>query len=555
MNDVQLVVMGPAGTGRIWTGHRGRPRLDAIAVAGGCITAVDDDARALARSAAEVVDLGGAFAMPAFGDGHAHPLWGGVELAEAPVREAGSVAEVVATVRSFAAAHPGLAWVRGGSYDPTLAPDGVFDARWLDEAVPDRPAVLTSSDHHVMWCNTAALRAAGIDATTPDPPAGEIVRRPDGSPVGTLREWSALSLVERVVPPVPRAARVEGLLAAGRLLAAAGVGWVQDAKLDPDDVDTYLEAAASGELRVRANLALLAEPGGWHDRLEAFAAARAAAEAGPRDIAGAPVVRARTVKIFVDGVVEAGTAALLDPYDDAPASRGREVWDRAELSDAVVALDAAGWQVHLHAIGDAGVRVALDAVAAARDANGDRDRRPVLAHVQLVDPADLPRFAELGVIANVEPLWACLDDCQRELTLPRIGARRGEAQYPFASLARSGAALSTGSDWPVSSLRPLDYLSVACTRETPDGSPPGGWTPGERLSPRRALLAATSGVAFQAFEETRRGALLPGWRGDLVVLGQDLLETAPSDWPSVPVLGTWTAGTRCFEPAALEITA
>ncbi|MGH8892902.1 MAG: amidohydrolase family protein, partial [Actinomycetes bacterium] len=257
-------------------------------------------------------------------------------------------------------------------------------------------------------------------------------------------------------------------------------------------------------------------------------------------------VSVRTVKLFADGVIEAGTAALLAPYDDAPDTCGLPVWEPRELAAAAAAFDADGFQLHIHAIGDAGVRAALDAVEHVARVNGPRDRRPVVAHTQLVDPDDLGRFAALGVIANFEPLWTRLDPVMTDLTLTRIGGRRGGRQYPMASLLRSGAALSMGSDWPVSSHRPLEGLPVAVTRQTADGEPPGGWVPDERLPASAALAAYTAGVAHQAFEGERWGGVAVGRRADLVWLDDDPLDTDPLAWPQLRVLGTWLGGTATW---------
>jgi predicted amidohydrolase YtcJ len=200
--------------------------------------------------------------------------------------------------------------------------------------------------------------------------------------------------------------------------------------------------------------------------------------------------------------------------------------------------------VHIHAIGDAGVRAALDAVAHAGARNGPRDRRAVIAHTQVVHPDDLPRFAELAVVANFEPLWAQLDPLQTELTLPRLGTARGSLQYPMASLLASGAVVSMGSDWPVSSHRPLDGLAVAVTRQTRSGQPAGGWLPHQRLPVAAALSAYTLGTAFQAFEDHLWGTVVPGKRADLVWLSADPHDVAPADWPELAVRGTWLAGER-----------
>jgi predicted amidohydrolase YtcJ len=451
------------------------------------------------------------------------------------------VPEVVEVVRRFAAEHPEEHWIVGGPYDPSLAAGGLFDARWLDAAVPDRPVALQSTDHHCVWGNSEALRLAGIDENTPDPAAATIARRPDGSALGTLVEWSAIDLVLRHAPVPSAADKRRALHRSTAMLAEAGITWVQEAALHPDDVAVYLASADAGELAVRVNIALRAEPGDWPQQRAAFAAARADATS-----VGGDQVSARTVKFFADGVVEAGTAAMIDPYDDAPHSCGLPVWSPAELAAAVAAFDADGFQVHIHAIGDAGVRAALDAVQHATDRNAPRDRRPVIAHTQVVHPDDLPRFADLAVIANFEPLWAQLDPLQTALTLPRIGPVRGSWQYPMAALLATGAVLSMGSDWPVSSHRPLEGLGVAVTRATSTGDPPGGWLPAQRLPLAAALSAYTLGVAFQAFEDHRWGTVVPGKRADLVWLAADPYDVDPAALAGIEVRGTWLGGTPTY---------
>jgi predicted amidohydrolase YtcJ len=529
--------------GRVRTGDPLAPVARGVAVHAGRVVALDEAALDLAGAADETVDLDGGTVLPGFGDGHVHPLWGGVELAGPVVRDATSVAEVVEAVRRYADEQPERDWITGGPYDPTLAPNGLFDAAWLDEAVADRPVVLQSADHHCVWVNSEAMRRAGIDRGTADPPAGTVARRPDGTPLGTFVEWSAMDLVERHAPPVPGAEKRAGLAASTAMLASAGITWAQEAALASDDVAVYLDVAAAGELSVRVNIALRAEPGSWPAQRVEFAGARASAAASRTS----GQVSARTVKFFADGVIEAGTAALLAPYDDAPDSCGLPVWHPAELAAAASAFDADGFQLHIHAIGDAGVRAALDAVEHTARVNGPRDRRPVIAHTQLVHPSDLSRFAALGVIANFEPLWTQLDLLQTDLTLPRIGPDRGVWQYPMATLLRSGAVLSMGSDWPVSSYRPLEGIAVAVTRQTPAGEPPQGWVPAERLPPEAALAAYTSGVAYQAYGEADWGSVTPGRRADLVWVDRDPLAVDAAGWPAIEVLGTWLGGRRTWK--------
>ncbi len=483
------------------------------------------------------VHLGGGTLLPAFGDGHAHPLQAGLEAQFAPVR-GDSLAAVVEGVRVWAANHPDTAWVYGGGFDLALSPGGVFESSWLDAVVSDRPVVLRANDYHTLWCNSEALRRAGIDGRTPPPPDGDIVRRPDGTPIGTLREWGATDPVFAAMPGPALELQIAAIDEATRACAAMGITWVQDAWVEPPEVDTYLGAAAIGVLRVGINLALRADPGSWNDQVEVFTRLRERV-----DEVGDPILTARTVKFFVDGVIESGTASMLEPYVDCPHSHGLPNWSRPGLLAAVDAFSRAGFQVHLHAIGDAAIRDALDAVEGAARVIRERDLRPVIAHLQLIDPADLGRLAELGVIACFQPLWAQPDPTQEVLTVPRIGPSRAARQYPISSVAATGATLSFGSDWPVTALSPLEGLVTAVTRQTTAGRPSGGWYPTERLDLRTALTAYTKGVAWQGFRD-EAGTLDVGQLADLVWLGADLREPDLAALRTSPVLGTWRAGVR-----------
>ncbi|HEX5121024.1 MAG TPA: amidohydrolase [Pseudonocardiaceae bacterium] len=527
--------------GTIWTGTG--DTVDALTVRNGRIAALGADRAA--GSDVRRVDLRGGFLMPAFGDGHAHPIFAGLERGRLSLTGCTSVAEVVEAVRQYAARHPADPWVVGGGYQPAIAPDGRFDATWLDAALADRPVVLRASDLHTVWCNTEALRRAGITAATPDPRRGRVLRRADGRPLGTLLEQDACDLVLDLVPAPEPAALVRAVREAGEVYAASGVTWVQDAWIEPGNgmVDAYLDVAASGAPLVRVSIALRADPESWRDQRAVMRRERAGvAGAGVGDL-----VTLRTVKFFADGVIETGTGALLEPYDDDRRSFGIPLWRADGLADAVAAFDGDGFQVHIHAIGDAAVRAALDAIEHASRSNPRWDRRPVIAHAQLVDPSDLPRFARLGVIANFQPLWAQLDPCQVELTIPRIGSGRAGLQYPIRTLLDSGTPVSFGSDWPVSSPKPLDGIRVAVTRQTEDGDPTGGWLPHQRLDVAAALAAYTAGSAYQAFAETDRGTLLPGAAADLVHLDRNPLAVEPAELADLRVEHTWLAGRTTYD--------
>ncbi|MHA3024359.1 amidohydrolase [Mycobacterium sp. BMJ-28] len=542
--------------GTIWTGTG---ITDALLVADGVVVALGSQARA--AQAAEIVDLNGGFLMPSFGDGHAHPLYGGLESAGPQVRSCGSVDEIVAEVARFAADNPDQEWIAGASYDGSLVPGGLFDARWLDAAVPDRPVVLRAWDYHTFWVNSVALQRAGITDDTPDPVLGEIPRRDDGTVLGTLREWGATDLVSTVMPAQDEAVRIAALGTAADYFLARGVTWVQDAWVEPADVDTYLAAARQGALRLRFNLAFYADPRHFDSQITQYAAARERVRQ-----ADSPFLTANTVKFFADGVVENETGALLAPYcsglhshgglgappacggerSDPGNSFGMQLWEGDSLAEAARRVDELGFQIHIHAIGDAAVRQALDAVEYVAAHNGPRDRRPVIAHAQLVDDADIDRFAALGVIANMQPLWAQMDALMTVLTIPRLGAERSDKQYRMRTLETSGAALAFGSDWPVSSGAPLDGIAVAVSRRTAEGQPDGGWTPEEIVPIEQALSSYTAAVAHQAFAETAWGRIAPGAGADLVWLEGDPLSTAALDLPGLRVRATYLQGRRVY---------
>lgn len=517
------------------------PPATSLAIDGDRIVAIGDEAVSWSASFDEVVHLDGRVLAPAFRDGHAHPLHGGINRNGLNLTGVASFDVVIERVRRWAETHPTDPWIVGHCYAPPLLPGGLGQAEWLDVACSDRPVVLFPTDYHALWANSMALAISGVTVSTPDPDLGTIVRHADGRPIGMLLEHGAMELVERHMPPVSRASRERGLIEAMHALTSEGIVWAQDALVGLDELEVYADGARRGLLTCRINAAFKADPVIWMAQRSGFVEARHALEV---DVA-ASSLSARTVKFFADGVIEAGTAFLLEPYEDTPHSCGLPNWSAHGLKEAVRAFDADGFQIHIHAIGDGGVRMALDAIEHATRVNGPRDRRPVIAHTQLVHPADRARFATLGVIANFEPLWACLDDSQVDLTVPRLGPERSALQYPIATLAGLGAPVSFGSDWPVSSHRPLDGLAVAVTRCNDKGEPQGGWVPEERIPVLQAIHAYTAGSAFQAFDDDA-GALVVGACADMVVLDRDITAIAGDEVSGATVDETWATGTRVF---------
>lgn len=493
------------------------PAAAAVAVRAGRIVYVGDDAGAdaLVGAATEVVELAGRMLLPGFHDTHVHPVSGGTELGDCDLNGAESRSDLVRLVADCAARGGDAAWLRGRGYSPTIFVDGAPPRELLDSIVPNRPAYLEDATGHAAWVNGRALAAAGIDATTPDPPPdGIIVRRADGSPQGTLRE-AAMELVAGHVPPHTDAELDAGLDRALAMAASLGITTLHEVGGDARALRVYADAERDGRLTARVLVALVADPtrGG----------AQVAELASLRDGHGGRLARIVAVKIFLDGVIEGGTAALLEPYLDRPGWRGElRAPSPDSLAALVSALDSAGFKIHMHAIGDRAVRSALDALQRARDRDGGSGPRHILAHLQLIDPADLPRLAQLGVVASFQPLWAYRDAYIVELTEPRLGPERSGRLYPIESVRASGAIVAAGSDWSVTTMDPLDAIEVAVTRVDPEGDGGEAWIPAERLSLDDAVRAYTVGGAFAGDLEAESGSIGVGKSADLVVLDRDL---------------------------------
>ncbi|WP_217545101.1 amidohydrolase [Streptomyces sp. GbtcB6] len=522
------------------------PVATAVAVTGERITAVGPagELRELAGPRTEVVDLAGRLLLPGFQDAHIHPVPAGLELTQCDLTGLRTAEETVAAVRAYAKAHPERAWILGGGWSMEAFAGGTPTKELLDAVVPDRPVYLPNRDHHGAWVNSRALELAGIGRDTPDPADGRIERDASGVPSGTLQE-GAMQLVGRLAPPATPADRLAALLHAQRHLHALGITAWQDALVGEflgmdDPSQAYLTAARDGSLTARVVGAL------WWDR-------ERGAEQIPELVEKRTALshgrfRAGTVKLMLDGVAENGTAALLDPYLDkcgcATGNRGKSFIDPKQLPMYVAELDALGFQCHFHALGDRAVRDALDAVEAARAANGMSDTRPHLAHLQVVHPDDVPRFARLGATANIQALWAAHEPQMDELTIPFLGSERAGWQYPFGSLLRAGARLAGGSDWPVSSPDPLQGIHVAVNRVEPGGDAPV-FLPGERLGIGAAITAYTAGSAYvNHLDDTGRVAV--GTLADLVVLDRDPFTGPPERIADTRVAHTYVGGARVY---------
>lgn len=523
-------------SGAVYRVNAARSWAQAVAVSGDTILAVgsDADVRPFIGAGTTVIDLRGRMLVPGFQDAHVHASGGGLDRLRCDLTQVHGRAEYLRHVAAYASSHPGEEWITGAGWHMDAFPGGIPTAAALDEVTGDRPAFLINRDHHGGWANSAALRRAGVDAGTPDPPDGRIERDSEGRPVGALQE-GAMRLVESVIPAPTLRQRIAGVLEGQRYLHELGITAWQEAIVGdypgvPDCYEAYQQVASDGRLTGRVVGALWWDRTRGEDELED----QIAELAGRRAAATHGSFSAGTVKIMQDGVCENFTAALQADYlgGAAPASHsaGLSYLEPALLRRVIVRLDGLGFQVHVHAIGDRAVRDALDAFAAARSANGPNDLRHHIAHLQVVHPDDLARFRQLDITANAQTLWACYDRQMTELTLPFLGPERSARQYPFGSLARGGASLAIGSDWPVSSPNPLWLLHVAVNRMAPwdiaaDPEPRSRepFLPAERLDLPTALAAATAGSArVNHFDDT--GTIQAGYRADLTVLDRNLFD-------------------------------
>ena len=510
-----LVILGD-----IYRGDTVRGWSHAIAVRGDRIIAMGTraDVEALIGPDTRVIDATDKVVLPGFQDAHNHAPFAGRNRLHLFLNDVVGREGYLAAIKAYADSHPDIPWIIGGGWAMEYFPGGVPDKADLDAIVPDRPVFLFNRDVHGAWVNSKALEIAGIDASTPDPADGRYERHADGTPSGMLHEGAAYSYNDTHVPLPDLAEWQNAILNAQTYLHTLGItGW-QDAWVTPSTLEAYAALAAADKLTARVVGSL------WWDRhrgleqIDDFEEQRTSG-AGGRFFP-------TTVKIMTDGVLENYTGALLQPYCDGCGGHtdnsGLSFIDRELLIAAVTELDARGFQVHMHAIGDRAVRDSLDAVEAARIANGPNDLRHHIAHIQVVQPIDIPRFRKLDVVANCQAFWAQLEPQLTELTTPFLGQDRVDLMYPFGDLARAGTVLAMGSDWSVTTANPLLQIEVAVTRVGPDHRDSEPFLPDQRITLADAVAGFTSGTAYVNHDEHDAGSLEVGKRADLVILDRNI---------------------------------
>lgn len=529
--------------GAVYTVDAQRPWAQAVAVRDGRIAAVgsDPEVRAYIGADTRVVDLAGKMLLPGFHDAHIHPVYAGLDSLECSLEGLTSVEAALEKVRACVASGGRRGdWLVGGVWSVALFPDGNAPKTLLDEIAPDIPIVLMDENGHAVWVNSKALELAGVDRDTPNPPAGVIERDPvTGEAMGTLRE-SAAELVYRHVPAAADAQLLEGARRAVKRLHRAGVTSVVDAAVGEQQLEAYVSLADAGELdlHVVACIEVGTDLVGESSQAERLVARRGEYRRANLD--------PDCVKLFADGVLEGETAALLEPYIGRQGYRGEPTFTAAELRDLVTRFDGQGLQVHVHAIGDAAVRTSLDAFEAARETNGAADRRHNIAHLQLVHSDDVPRFAELDVIANFQAVWAYPDEYVTELNRPVIGEERLRLMYPIGSIHRAGGRLVLGTDWNVSPPDPLPGIEVGLRRQDPTGAIAGVLNESESVGLATLIEAYTANGAYVMHQEDETGSIEVGKAADLVVLERNLFEIPAAQIGEVRVLETLVRGRTVF---------
>jgi len=537
--------------GKIWTDDDARPRAEAVAVSGDKIVAVGSSAeiKSLASTDTSVVDLGGRLVVPGFQDSHLHFPGGSVNQVD--LHGAETLQEFQKRLAGFAKAHPKLPWITGHGWGYSAFPNQTVDKKYIDAVISDRPVYVTERDGHMGLANSKALQLAGVTKAAADPPNGHIMKNTSGEPNGEFKE-AAQSLIESHIPPESMEDRYQALLHHMDEAAAAGITSVQDASTDLSIFEIYQRAAGAGLLKLRFRFAPLILPkDGGAPRNHKLAARLTESDIAQyltlREKYRGPLLKFGAIKGFLDGTVDARTAAMFEPY--VGGGTGIPFWEQDDLNKVVAFYDKEGFQVMLHAIGDKAINMALNSFEYAAKTNGTSGRRHRVEHGEVPLLADLARFKSLGVIASTQALFANPDATVLENFAVLLGPERASHADSFKIYDDAGIVQAFGSDWNVFPFPPLPAIYCVVTRMTPEGTPPGGWYPAGRISVEAALRHFTRDGAYASFDEDIRGTLSPGKLADLVVLSKDILSIPAADILKTKVLLTVMGGKGTYRDA------
>ncbi len=517
--------------GAVWTGDSPHPRAEAVAIRGDRIVAVgsNDQIRKLASSSTTIIDAHGGTVAPGFIDSHVHFLAGGMNLASVQLRDARTPAEFISRIKAFAATLQPGTWITGGDWDHQNWGGELPRSSWIDSVTPNNPVWINRLDGHMALTNTAAMRVAGVPSTGGDIAGGTIMRDANGHPAGIFKD-NAQDLIDRAVPEPTSEMLDRALDAAMTYVAERGVTSV-DHMGTWSDLAVFERAHHAGKLRTRIYAAV---PLSTWARLRDTVAARGQGDSWLR-IGG--------LKGFVDGSLGSHTAAMMQPFTDAPADSGLLVNTPEDLYAWTSNADKAKLHVIVHAIGDRAINLQLNIFERVERENGERDRRFRIEHAQHIAPGDIPRFAALGVIPSMQPYHAIDDGRWAEKV---IGPERAKTTYAFRSLRDSGAKLAFGSDWFVAPATPLEGIYAAVTRRTLDGKHPEGWVPEQKIGVEDALRAYTTGGAYASFQESEKGSLTPGKLADVVVIDRDITRIPPETIRDAQIVYTIVGGRVVF---------
>ena len=518
---------------RVHTVDPARRAAEAVAVCGDTISHVGStaDVRQLAGARTRVIDAGGRLVVPGFNDAHVHLIAGAGEIVGVDLRPAKDQADLARRLREYAGRVPRGRWITGGYWDHEAWPDKQLPTRaQIDAATPDHPVFVQRLDGHMALANTRALELAGVTSATAVPDGGTIVRDASGAPAGVFKD-NAMDLVSRAIPPDTDAETLEKAAAALKLAASVGVTTIQDMTASAGELRAYQTLRARGELTARIYSIQNHGISGLVD-------------AGVTTGFGDDWLRVGGIKLFADGSMGAGTAAFFGPYSDDPSTSGLLIHPPGALQKLAFDADAAGFQLIIHAIGDRANAIVLDIYERLTAERGARDRRPRIEHAQVVRDEDKKRFKAVGAIASIQPSH-CIDDMRWAET--RIGKARSAISYDFKSFVDAGARIAFGTDWFVEPLNPMLGLYAAVTRQFPDGTPPGGWFPEERLTMDQAVEYYTLGSAYAEFAETRKGSITAGKLADLVILSKDVFNVPPREILDTRPVLTMVGGRIVFD--------
>jgi predicted amidohydrolase YtcJ len=491
----------------------------------------------------KVIDLKGKMVLPGFVDAHSHPSHAMDLVGNISLYDGDSPQEYLEIISSFVKHHPGRDYYRGSGWSDTHFSNLGPGKDLLDEILPERPIALISYDGHSMWVNSTTLERAGITKDTPDPDGGRIEKDPDsGEPSGTLRE-TAFKLVEDVIPEHSIDEIKNALIAFQEMAVRVGVTLVHDAMLDDKSIQAYNELAKSGQLRMRFRGSITLEA---DQEIEPQIDLVIAEKEKNKH----PYFQTHSAKIFVDGVIEGGTAYLLEPYAHKPDFDGEPIWPPDLLNRTSADLDKEKIQIHLHVIGDAAVRITLNALENARKLNGVWDSRHSVTHLHLVDPDDIKRFKELEIVGIPQPFWFKVDDYYHELALPYLGKERADRQYPMKSFIDAGVMMASASDFPVTiPFDPLIAIQTGITRRSVKVDYNEVLWPEERTSLEEMIVSFTYNGAYANFLESEIGSLEVGKKADLIILNDNLFEMPEDQITKTKVLLTMVDGNVVYQGA------